>query len=81
MKSGTLSEKRLPKGVEVICHCPGIVQHEDRNYGATLWVALRARCPEWTLLTQGEALALGEFLVCQYGPGRKEMAKVELAES
>jgi hypothetical protein len=75
------SPKRLPTGLEVICRCPSAVQHEGRNYGQTVWVALRARCSEWTQLTQAEALALGEFLVCQYGAESKGMTEVDISES
>ena len=42
------------------------VQTKEWDYGDTLWVGIRARGSEWSLLTSEEALALAESWIAKY---------------
>jgi hypothetical protein len=39
---------------------------EERQYGGTIWVALRARGSEWSMLTPDEAIQLARAWIEKY---------------
>lgn len=43
---------------------------EERLYGGSVWIAIRARGAEWSLITPDEAARIGRELVDRYGAGQ-----------